>query len=404
MVFWCMVALCAIAAVAPVSADQPVRWQQNEFAIGLWVDPPIDEKADARYKELAAAGFNTVIGGFGGDAARVLQLAAKHRMGAIVHRPKGEVKTWPKGKALIGYSLRDEPSAAEFPALRKLADEIRRERPGVLAYINLLPTYANSGMLGTPTYEEHVRRFVDEVNPDLLCFDHYPIFLPDGDGRDGYCANLEVFRRESLRAGVPYWNFFNSMPYGPHTDPTEAQLRWQVFASMAYGAKGVLYFCYYTPAGGEFPKGGAIIGRDDLPTRHYDHAVRLNRRIRSLGPYLVSAASTGVYRVKGDADESVAREIGVRSLKRGESVDPQLDLLVGGFQLADGRRAVLLMNYRYALSAWPTVGFDVPVESVLEVDQKTGKLAPVRDDSPDLPGLQVGLEDGEGRLFVLPAR
>ena len=63
---------------------------------------------------------------------------------------------------------------------------------------------------------------------------------------------------------IPFWNFFNIMPYGPHTDPTEAQVRWQVNASLIYGAKGLLYFCYFTPGGDEFPKGGAIIGQDGL--------------------------------------------------------------------------------------------------------------------------------------------
>ena len=84
--------------------------------------------------------------------------------------------------------------------------------------------------------------------------DHYQRFSPEADGRDGYCQNLEVMREQSLAAGVPFWNFFNTMPYGSHTDPTEAQLRWQINASLAYGAKGVMYFCYWTPGGAEFPK------------------------------------------------------------------------------------------------------------------------------------------------------
>ena len=34
------------------------------------------------------------------------------------------------------------------------------------------------------------------------------------------------------------------MPFAGHSDPTEAQLAWQIFTSLAYGAKGILYFCY----------------------------------------------------------------------------------------------------------------------------------------------------------------
>ena len=57
-----------------------------------------------------------------------------------------------------------------------------------------------------------------------------------------------------------FWNFFNAMPFGGHSDPTEAQIRWQIFTSLAYGAKGVLYFCYFSPAGhGMFARGGGVI-------------------------------------------------------------------------------------------------------------------------------------------------
>ena len=40
------------------SFGQPAqRFVQDRFAIGFWVDPPIDERADQRYAEIAAANF-----------------------------------------------------------------------------------------------------------------------------------------------------------------------------------------------------------------------------------------------------------------------------------------------------------------------------------------------------------
>jgi hypothetical protein len=53
-----------------------------------------------------------------------------------------------------------------------------------------------------------------------------------------------VLREASLRHNISFWNFFNTMPYGGHSDPTESQLAWQIFTSLAYGAKGILYFWY----------------------------------------------------------------------------------------------------------------------------------------------------------------
>lgn len=386
--------LCRAAAVDP-------HFVQDRLAVGLWVDPPADQQTDARFAELADANFTFLIGNFGATTpaavSNQISLCEKHGLKAIVSMAGLPPDQLPNGPACWGYCLADEPGPGAFPDLRKTVDALRLARPGKLAYINLLPNYAPASALGTTSYVEHVARFLREVHPDVLSMDYYPMFSPEADGRDGYCQNLEVMRQQSLTGGVPFWNFFNTMPYGPHTDPTEAQLRWQINASLAYGAKGVMYFCYWTPAGAEFPKGGAILRRDGTRTRHYDEARRLNGRLKQLGPTLMQLTSTGVYRVRPKDDPAVAlKGSPIRSLTPG-------DYLVGAFKHADGRRAVLLQNYQFAYSAWPTVEFDAASEAVLEVSPVTGKAALVADDSPDMPGLQISLDAGDARIFLLPA-
>lgn len=375
------------------------KFIQDRFAIGLWVDPPESPDLDARYAEIAQANFTFINGIFGASSsnaiARQLELCRKHGLKAIVSLGGLPPALLPTNDACWGYHLADEPGAGAFPELRKSVDAIRQARPGKLAYINLFPNYAPPHALGTSNYNEHVRRFVSEVNPDVLSMDHYPQFSPTADGRQDYCENLEVMRRHSLAAGIPFWNFFNTMPYGPHTDPTEAQLRWQIFTSLAYGAKGVMYFCYWTPAGDEFPKGGAIITRDGRKTRHYAEAQRINAALKNLGPTLMQLTNTGVIRIKPKEDSTTAlKDTALRTISNG-------DYLIGTFRHADGRRAVLLNNYHFAYSAWPTVTFDADTLKIVEVSRRSGKETPVVDDSPDMPGLQLSLDAGEGRLFML---
>jgi hypothetical protein len=386
--------LCRAAA-----ADQ--RFVQDRLAVGLWVDPPADQQTDVRFAELADANFTFMIGNFGATTpvavSNQIHLCGKHGLKSIVSMAGLAPEQLPNEPACWGYFLGDEPGPGAFPDLRKTVDALRQARPGKLAYINLLPNYAPAWALGTTNYAEHLARFLREVHPDVLSMDHYPMFSPEADGREGYCQNLEAMRQQSLAGGVPFWNFFNTMPYGPHTDPTEAQLRWQINASLAYGAKGVMYFCYWTPPGAEFPKGGAIIQRDGTRTRHYEEARRINGRLKQLGPTLMQLTSTGVYRVRPKDDPTVAlKGSPIRSLTPG-------DYLVGAFRHADGRRAVLLQNYHFAYSAWPTVEFDAAPATVLEVSPLTGKEALVADDSPDMPGLQLSLDAGDARLFLLPA-
>ena len=94
--------------------------------------------------------------------------------------------------------------------------------------------------------------------------DIYPFFEPEDDAgpasRAGYRANLAVLRNASQAAGVAFWTMFNVMPFAGHSDPTEQQMAWQMFTSMAYGSKGLFYFCYWSPEGQSpmFRHGGGV--------------------------------------------------------------------------------------------------------------------------------------------------
>jgi len=112
--------------------------------------------------------------------------------------------------------------------------------------------------------------------------------------------------------------------------------------------------------------------------------------------------STKVARASGgDGAAGALEDTGVRSITQPEH-DPGFELLIGAFDHTDGRRAVMLTNYHFAWAQWVTVEFDAPAADVVEVDQWSGKEKPVVDDSPDMDGLQVSLDVGEGRLFLVP--
>lgn len=376
---------------------------QDRFAIGYWVGPQTTENLRERYKEIAEANFTLAIGSHGPTVGQELDLCAEFGLKAIVEPIALDKPVHP---ACWGYLLTDEPGAAAFPDLARRAAEIRTRQPGRFGYINLFPNYASPAQLGTKTYEEHVERFVREVKPEVLSMDHYPLMRPETDSRDQYLKNLETMRRHSLQAGIPFWNYFYSMPFNDRLDPTEAQIRWQIFASIAHGAKGVLYFCYWTPGkgaggAGEFPKGGAILTAEGLKTRHYDEARRINAELKKWGPTLMQLTSTGVARVKSGADNTAALAgTPVRSLAR-VGGDPASEVLIGYFKHADGRRAVLVLNHSHSFTAWPTIEFDADPKEVTEVDKSTGEIHPVVDDSPELKGLQLSFGAGDARLFLL---
>lgn len=405
-------------------SDDLIRFQQKEFAIVAFNEPPEGTDWDARFKELADAHFNVVLLMGDEDALlKKLDLCAKFGMMGMPMLARSLEAIYDKTTtieevdqllidhpACLGYGVSDEPGVPDFPALVPKVEFIRKHRPGKLALINLFPSYASPwGQLGAESYEEYVRLYMEQVDVDVLCMDHYPLFRPgEPDTRDAYCADLEVMRRHSLKKGIPFWNCFNIMPYGPHTDPTEDQIRWQMHASVAYGVKGLIYFCYWTPTFRapdgyfEFPKGGAVIHADGRPGRHYEQAMRLNFGLKNLGPTLMQLTSTDVVRITPEDEpaEKLSRSP-LRDLQRSD-YDPRHNMLVGMFKHTDGRDAVFIMNYHFAYTAWPTVVFEADIAQVREVCQRTGSEIPVIDDSPEMEGTQISLDAGQGRLFLIP--
>jgi hypothetical protein len=386
-----------------MAAEPPRHFLQDRFAIGYWVGPPASEDLHARYREIAEANFTVVIGSHGMDVAKQLELCREFDLKAIID-PTG--MSLPPNPACWGFTVQDEPKVVQFPQLAKRVEEIRDRRDGTFGYINLFPNYASVSQLGTDTYEKYVEQFVREVKPAVLSMDHYPLMRPETDGRDAYLANLATMRKYSLEAGIPFWNFFYSMPFNDRLDPSEAQLRWQIFASVAYGAKGVLYFCYWTPGkgaggAGEFPKGGAIITAEGRQTRHYDEARRINAELKNLGPTLLTLTNIGVTRIVTGKDLHEA--LAPTPLRNITPVpgDPPAEFVIGTFTGPDGCRAVLILNHSYSFTAWPTVEFDIATSKVLEVSKTTGTMAEVVDDSPELKGLQLSFGAGDARLFIL---
>lgn len=224
---------------------------------------------------------------------------------------------------------------------------------------------------------------------------------------------------------LPLRNFFNSMPFGSHSDPTLSQIRWQVFSSLAFGSKGVLYFCYWTPRGSEFLQGGGLLvptlpesaasdGSDFIRGPHYEDARQVNSVIVAWEEHLLEAQSTCVWYLSAiafgtnttlpacDTDASVLPLVASVGNDFGRYVNGSV--LVGQFDTG----AVLLQNQDFTFKTLLTVDFlnaasskGEEREGIFEVNRSTGEEELLGDDSPDAPGVQVSLDAGDARLFVV---
>jgi hypothetical protein len=356
------------------------------FLVTFWCGPPLDEFDDARAAEVAAAGFTIMgppcTGGFDRPRnLRMLDVAQRHGLLAIVadhrfNRAGVGSPGWPAGldaavaeyrphPAVGGYFVTDEPVAKDFDGVAAVVAALRAADPQRLAYVNLLPDYIPPSGLGTPTYRDYVEQFITTVHPQLLSYDYYP-FGTEKD-RSTFFANLDTIRSAALTNDLPFMLIVLAMPHGPYRDPTEAELAWQTHHALAYGARGISYYTYWTPPKDEWKSQYGLI-ENGRPTLHYFQVARLNRELRALASALDGFRSFAVADSAGTI--GVPFPIGpIDGIDGGQ-------ITVGLFGDGSGRLAALLVNrdYRYGVTA--QLRLHAGAQPPLQFDADTGTWLP----------------------------
>jgi hypothetical protein len=213
-------------------------------------------------------------------------------------------------KAVLGYTIMDEPGTPAFPKLARAVAAVNKFAPGKLAHINLYPSYATLGapdksQLGAPTYTKYLERFIAEVRPQFLCYDNYMVTFSDDlqDAAKGplYFTNLLEVRRVAGKHGLPFWNVACCNRIRPTTVvPSPANLALQAYTTLAAGARGLTWFKYQQGGYAYAPVDNA--GRK---TETWRYLQLVNRQVRTLGPMLNRLRSTGVYFTEPAPDKSL---------------------------------------------------------------------------------------------------
>jgi hypothetical protein len=285
----------------PVSGPIPVH---------AWWSIPADSTSVERYRELAEAGFTSSMSPFPNADAVHKALDAANGTGVklfitcpeLRSAPDSTVKRFMDHPALGGYHLTDEPNAAAFSDLAEWTKRIQAVDPNHPCYINLFPNYATPQQLGTATYQAHVDSFIAMVPVQMISYDHYPVTL---DGlRPEYYENLEIISAGARNAGKPFWAFALAVAHGPYPVPSTAEMRLQVYSDLAYGARGIQYFTYWTPTGTQWNFHEAPIDSAGRRTVVYDRVKEINAEIQKvagvfIGSKVISVGHTGTELPRG---------------------------------------------------------------------------------------------------------
>ncbi len=290
-------------AARATAIPDPLR----HFALFGWVSPPVESTNAARFDELSQLALNVALPAWL-DSGRLV--ANQQRMGLAA--PRGvRCLAWdnrlegldfndPGSPAILdsvvadyrsdpgffGYYFTDEPQPAESPRLARYYAELASRDPAHPSFDNLI---GRGGFSTRAEWESYVRQFADTVHPTVLCDALYDFLV--GSDRGLFVENAAGLRALADEYGIPFWGIVLLVQHGSYRDLTPGELRWQVSMLLAYGARGVGYFTYWTPAPDPvWNWQPAVIGYDGVRSRWYTVLQGFNPSVRAAGETLASLA------------------------------------------------------------------------------------------------------------------
>jgi hypothetical protein len=294
------------AAARPVQAATAASAARDRFVTFGWVSPPASVTTDARVAEMAGAGLTLTLPAWN-DSGRVadnrsrLDLAAAHGMRCVVWDARFErfetldpasaagvalldsiVADYRDHPAFFAYYLGDEPRRSIFPLIGGIAAALRRLDPAHPAWNNLL---GRGSFPDRAEWEGYTRDFVAALRPAVLCDDEYDFTLNGDVGL--FVENAAGFGALAREAGLPFWSIVLLVEHGQFRGLTAGELAWQASMLLAYGARGIGYFTYWTPAPDTtWNWQPAIISYEGRRTAWYPVVAELNAKVRPAGETL----------------------------------------------------------------------------------------------------------------------
>lgn len=308
------------------------------FVIGAFPGPPNDHINPQRFHEIAQAGIDVIVPFWGtmdgvknpsmldmAHEAGLKVLAMDKRIGPLTRSADAKydpsvireiARDYKDHPALFAYGIRDEPPADLFPRLtdiRRLFETLDPEHP---ALVNLFPGYATPQQLGTKSYRDYVRKFIDVFDPVVIMYDHYPLKV-NRKMNTGWHDDLSLFRRESRAASIPFWIFIQCQGIrGYLRVPNQEEIFWQAATSLAYGARGIWWYRYWTQPPSEesisateppVQQPGSMIDRYGNRSPSWNYVCRTNEFLHKAGSALsgwdnanVARIHSGRQKIEGD--------------------------------------------------------------------------------------------------------
>lgn len=308
---------------------------------------------------------------------------------AVLARQADTRELW----AVVG---KDEPVPGDFPKHLAEKEEIGRLLPGVPYFNNLLPCHAGKVFESPDAYIAYLKQYRDQFRPRFVTADIYVL----RDKPPVYYRQFwnQLYDMQSVFGDNCDWGMIlQALHFGSMRSPTEAELRFQAYSALAFGAKILGWFTFLEPIDRKLlPAADAAIQRDGNRSFHYPMLRRLNREVLTLGSLLLKLRCVGTRLVPTPSRYQRYRELprpgdAVVQAEGGKTV-------IGEFVHSDGGRFVLLVNR----------DFMKPARLVFTLNRQFSGLREISRGYPaemfsadNANRVAIDFAPGDGRLFQL---
>ena len=261
----------------------------------------------------------TVPGWWGGDGSN----AGKFESRVPLEMYEKAAENFTDHPAVWMIDIGDEPSALDFEYYGKVVAKVKELFPNQVPYLNLYPNYASVAQntseqtvnqLGTATYEEHIRRYVEEIDLPYISYDFY-VYSLGRDGQGKMYDNFRIVADACRRTGKDFWYVPQCNGMRPTDFTSEEQMRFQALCALCYGATAINWACW---TAGWW--NNQILDKNGEKTEQYGKLAAVNAELASFGPHYMKYRNVATHMIGFGNMESVTA---VRSLK--ENLKDSLD-------------------------------------------------------------------------------
>ncbi|MDO4586773.1 MAG: hypothetical protein Q4C95_05675 [Planctomycetia bacterium] len=346
----------------------PPEWfTRDRIRIGAWASIDPVKIGEEGLRRLADCGFDLLIGvpPISNPVERQKFFDRCSRFGMEVYyndqgqtNPEEAAADYFDSPAFGGHYITDEPGSDDFDKLAKICNDYI-EQTGKIPYVNLLPMYANAAQLkygagaaeikyydaDPDLYKKHCDSYCEKFQTHYISTDIYPLNW-EGDRKttyNNYIESINVIARSAREHNKDFWCCIQvfSWDKGKRT-PDEEEFRWQSYAMLSFGCKGILAWTYrgYHP---DFP---SLIDINYRPTKSWYDAAAVFAEIRRLSDTFVQYENLGVF-THGDVLQAPYLQMSnpLTDFSTIRSIDCDDPLLIGCFaKKTDTTTAFTLVN------------------------------------------------------------